>query len=106
MSDTDEGLRIARERITGEASARTGFLDLGRLGLDELPAELFTLKHLRTLNLGAEMHRRLGDVVRSVSSIAPNRIDAQIARLGLLPELAKLSVAGTSLRTLAAGLVG
>jgi internalin A len=98
MSDTDEGLRIARERITGEASARTGFLDLGRLGLNELPAELFTLKHLQTLNLGAVMRPNF---VRSVSSMAPNRIDAQISRLSMLPELAELSVAGTSLRTLA-----
>jgi internalin A len=101
MSDTDEGLRIARERIAEEASARTGFLDLGRLGLDELPAELFALEHLRTLNLGSEMHLGFRRVVQSLSSIAPNQIDTQIARLRMLPALAGLSVCGTSLRTLA-----
>jgi internalin A len=47
-----DGLTIARERIAQEAVAKTGFLDLGRLGLTELPDELFQLKHLRKLNLG------------------------------------------------------
>ena len=47
-----DGLTIARERIAEEAHARTGFLDLGRLGLDELPAELCDLTHVRRLNLG------------------------------------------------------
>src|SRR5262249_37046582 len=46
------GLTIARERIAREAEERTGFLDLGRLGLSSLPDELLALKHLRGLNLG------------------------------------------------------
>ena len=40
-----DGLVIARERIAEETRARTGFLDLGQLGLTELPEELFTLRH-------------------------------------------------------------
>jgi hypothetical protein len=32
-----DGLTIARHKIAQEAEDRTGFLDLGRLGLTELP---------------------------------------------------------------------
>ena len=53
MAAASEGERIARERIAREAVERTGVLDLGRLNLTELPAELFGLKHLRSLNLGS-----------------------------------------------------
>ncbi|HTV34011.1 MAG TPA: hypothetical protein VME69_13080 [Methylocella sp.] len=48
-----DGWTIALERIAREAEAKTGVLDLGRLGLSALPDELFQLKHLRRLNLGA-----------------------------------------------------
>ena len=44
-----DGLTIARQRIAQEAVERTGFLDLGRLGLSTLPDELLQLKHLRRL---------------------------------------------------------
>jgi internalin A len=52
MREGHDGLRIARERIATEAMQRTGFLDLGQLGLVELPSELFKLQHLLRLNLG------------------------------------------------------
>jgi internalin A len=48
-----EGLEIARRLIAEEVVKKTGFLDLGKLGLTELPDELFALAHLRTLNLGS-----------------------------------------------------
>ena len=48
-----DGLSIARERIAREADEKTGFLDLGRLGLSELPRELFELRGLLRLNLGS-----------------------------------------------------
>jgi internalin A len=48
----EEGLRIARERIAREVVEQSGILDLGLLGLTELPDELFALVHLRKLNLG------------------------------------------------------
>ncbi len=60
MSDAFDGLAIARQRIAEEAEARTGFLDLGGLGLTALPPELFRLRHLRTLNLGAGITREDG----------------------------------------------
>jgi hypothetical protein len=43
MSHNDDGPCIARERIAEEARLRTGFLDLGMLGLDKLPADSFVL---------------------------------------------------------------
>jgi len=49
MSNQPDGLTIARQRIAHEAEAQTGFLDLGMLGLTELPEEIFRLKHLRRL---------------------------------------------------------
>ena len=60
MADAFDGLAIARQRIAEEAEARTGFLDLGGLGLTELPPELFRLRHLRALNLGAGTIRKDG----------------------------------------------
>jgi internalin A len=52
MADTD-GMAIACERIVKELTDRTGFLDLGHLGLTALPKELGTLTHLKVLNLGS-----------------------------------------------------
>jgi internalin A len=52
MSEKFDGPGIARARIAEEAERRTGRLDLGGLGLKELPPELFALRHLRELNLG------------------------------------------------------
>ena len=53
MASNPKGWAIALQRIAHEAKARTGALDLGMLGLTELPEELFALTHLRELNLGA-----------------------------------------------------
>ena len=53
MPSHSEGLAIARVRIAEEKEKRTGFLDLGRLGLTELPEELFELECLWGLNLGS-----------------------------------------------------
>ena len=50
MSSNPEGWAIALQRIAHEAEARTGALDLGMLGLTELPEELFALTHLQELN--------------------------------------------------------
>jgi hypothetical protein len=60
MADTFDGLAIARQRIAEEAEARTGFLDLSGLGLTVLPPELFRLRNLRALNLGAGTIREMG----------------------------------------------
>ena len=52
MPPSTEGHAIAIARIADEKKNRTGFLDLGRLGLTEVPEELFELEHLRGLNWG------------------------------------------------------
>ena len=48
-----ENQEQAHQLIAKERQERTGILDLGNLGLTELPAELFELTHLRVLNLGS-----------------------------------------------------
>ena len=100
MPHEDDGLTIARERIAEEARARTGSLDLGMLGLDELPAELFALTHLRRLNLGYRYLDEAGTLTAAAADIAPNRLDSQLHRLAALPELDALSVIGAELTTL------
>lgn len=92
MTDESEGLRIARERIAREAEERTGFLDLGRLGLTELPEELFELQHLQRLNLGAAYWDEGGEWQRAAADLAPNEIEASLTALRRLPMLSVLSL--------------
>jgi hypothetical protein len=75
-----QALDVARARISRESDALTGHLDLGQLGLTELPAELFGLKHLRRLNLGSGMfgEHEQGEWVEACSQIAPNQLDATL----------------------------
>src|SRR5204862_7328431 len=101
MSHNNDGLTIARERIAEEARVRTGFLDLGVLGLDELPAELFVLTHLRRLNLGDRYFDEAGGYVEAASDIAPNWLDSQLHRLAVLPDLGGLSLSAVTLTSLA-----
>jgi len=71
-----EGLAIARRLIAKEAEKKTGFLDLGMLGLTELPDELFGLAHLRGLNLG-RWYNLENDTFRGASnSIGSNVLPA------------------------------
>jgi hypothetical protein len=70
---------IARARIAEEAERRTGKLDLSNLGLEALPEELFSLRHLRKLDLGAS------DPWEDIAS--PNQIDSQRERLECLISL-------------------
>ncbi|MEI7461727.1 MAG: leucine-rich repeat domain-containing protein, partial [Pirellula sp.] len=71
-----EGLAIARRLIAEEAEKKTGFLDLGMLGLTELPNELFGLDHLRGLNLG-DSYRVYNGTFQDVSnSIRSNALPA------------------------------
>lgn len=54
------GMKIARQLIAEEREKQTGFLDLGMLGLTELPEELFELTELRGLNLGLAYYDKCG----------------------------------------------
>jgi internalin A len=104
MADTFDGLAIARQRIAEEAEARTGFLDLSGLGLTVLPPELFRLRHLRTLNLGAGILREEGTYQEAYelwdSEAQRNEFAAELGSLLQLPELVALSVSGTSIADL------
>jgi internalin A len=99
MTQELDEIHIARERVALEAKARTGFLDLGKLGLTALPEELFHLQHLQHLNLGYGIENERG-WFNATSTIVPNQIEADLERLGELPNLKTLSLAGTRLNSL------
>ncbi len=104
MPEAFDGDSIARQRIAEEAERRTGFLDLGGLGLTALPAELFGLKHLRVLNLGSGIKREDGSYHKAYErwdhGIPRNHVAAELGSLRQLPELRTLSVAATSISDL------
>jgi internalin A len=89
-----DGLAIARARIATEATAKTGFLDLGTLGLTDLPEELFALAHLRSLNLGYGYADEKGEWHLVKSDLNPNTASPALARLSQLPRLSHLFVSG------------
>ena len=108
MSEGTDGERIARESIAREAEERTGYLDLGWLGLKELPETLFALKHLKRLNLGTGCYDEEGAWRGRLPDIAPNALRPSLARLQALPNLRALSLYACTLASLAdlAGLTG
>lgn len=103
------GLAIARERIAKEAEEKTGALDLGMLGLTELPEELFRLKHLRRLNLGDRYPDAQGNWHHlskwygkaSAWVIGENSVGNDIARLGELDDFQSLWLRVRTLSNLA-----
>ena len=95
-----DGLTIARERIAHEAIEKTGFLDLGRLGLTALPDELFALRHLRALNLGASYHDSEGKWRLCRSRLETNKLGNEINGLTALTALETLFVTDTDIRDL------
>src|ERR1041385_170851 len=97
----EDGVKIAIDRIAREAIDKTGFLDLGRLGLIELPTEMLDLQHLRVLNLGGNYRDSDGEWHLTEASIGDNKIEANIPRLVELKELSTLYVANTELSNLA-----
>ena len=99
MPSQPEGLAIARDRIAAEREQRTGFLDLGRLGLTELPEELFALEHLWGLNLGS-WWRVLEERHEAASVLDPNQLAHQLAPLPRLSGLRLLSVSQTDVSDL------
>ena len=92
-----EGLKIALERIVREAEVKTGFLDLGGLGLTALPKELFKLIHLRRLNLGAGYHDEYGRPQEIEDRFGPNVFGNNVGRLTQLATLESLFLSNTGL---------
>jgi internalin A len=86
-SPTDP-ITIAEARIAEEAAARTGSLDLSGLGLPYLPESLFSLRHLRRLDLGIDEDGE------------GNRADSQRCRLAAFTQLEKLWVSHSDLTDL------
>jgi Leucine Rich Repeat (LRR) protein len=96
-----DGLTIARQRIAQEATEKSGYLDLGCLGLSALPDELFELKQLSVLNLGVHYFDEEGHWKQNASNIEPNSVAGSLIRLVCLPDLRRLSLSGTELSDLA-----
>ncbi|HNP52425.1 MAG TPA: hypothetical protein PKJ85_11620, partial [Nitrosomonas nitrosa] len=101
MKQKTDGIQIARERIAHEADARTGFLDLGRLGLTALPEEIYKLHHLRSLNLGRMFLNEKHAWITSSHDISPNKIRSDLAQLTSVSKLKMLFLGGTDLINLA-----
>ena len=96
-----EGIDIARARIAEEAVAKTGFLDLGQIGLIHLPDELFALSHLQALNLGRSYPSDDGRYHQAASDIAPNSLSDDLSRLRRLPRLSALYLNTAEINNLA-----
>src|SRR5271166_1994084 len=101
MSSNPEGWAIALRRIAHEAEARTGALDLGMLGLAELPKELFALAHLRELNFGYLGRDELKARRKSGAQFSDNKLKWVLEKLTVFGQLRKLSVSGTDIVDLA-----
>ena len=100
MPSHPEGLAIARVRIAEEKEKRTGFLDLGRLGLTELPEELFELEYLWGLNWGSRWRDGQEEEHEADSDLAPNQHAHQLIHLQRFPGLRLLSVSQTDISDL------
>ena len=98
MSSNPEGWAVALRRIAHEAEARTGALDLGTLGLAELPEELFALMHLRVLNLG---RLDMLSAERQREPLINNKLRSTLERLTAFGQLRELWVSGTDIIDLA-----
>ena len=96
----------ARRLIAEEHARRTGSLNLGNLGLTELPVELCQLTHLRSLNLGVgyggDEADQDDDEQGSVEGGTKNQLQSLPAAIGALRQLTMLSVAGNLLTDLSA----
>ena len=93
--NNQDGRRIALERIAREAEERTGTLDLGQLGLTELPEELFGLIHLQRLNLGSSLNGPFTNLGRLESLHALRALFLTSVELDDLSPLARLTALTT-----------
>ena len=94
------GWEYARKLIAAEKVARTGTLDLGSLGLTDLPEELFELGHLEQLNLGSFWFDSDGKYQHSKNHLGQNSIETDLAEFKRLPNLRDLFLNSCILNTL------
>ena len=92
-----DGLTIARERIAREKIEKTGELDLGWLGLADLPEEISQLTHLERLWLGLPKEFADGPWAFNVhkSGFGVNNLASGLAPLGALRKLQSLECSRT-----------
>lgn len=95
-----EGLAIARRLIAEEAEKQTGFLDLGMLGLTELPEEIHQLEHLQRLNLDYGFRDEAGKWHRAAHSLGNNNFSDQPLPPLRFPQLKTLGLSRTSVSEL------
>jgi internalin A len=107
MDTPTDPMDIARARIAEEAERQTGTLDLGGLGLTELPPEISALTHLVFLNLGVHRVSADGSYDEYDRRGFPNSI-ADLSPIHALTALQTLICSGTSIADLTplAGLTG
>ena len=96
-----DGLALARKLIAEEAEKKTGKLDLGNLGLTEVPSEVFQLTHLQELNLGGFVDEDAGYSGGSSNSLQQNSISIVPAEIQSLDSLDVLSLAFNPIQSLA-----
>lgn len=94
------GWEYALKLIAAEKVARTGKLDLGSLGLTDLPEELFELMHLKQLNLGSAVRDAAEIWVNSENEYYFNDIGEKLDKLKNLPNLIDLSLENSYLSSL------
>lgn len=85
-----QDIETARRLIAEERANQTGFLDLGNLGLTELPEALFELTHLRRLNLSSFYENERGEIQQTSNSGPLNaltELPSSIADLRMLEVL-------------------
>jgi internalin A len=96
-----DGLTEARRLIAHERDARTGTLDLGNLGLKEVPREVFELAHLTVLNLGHGWRTASGDYFLSRQRGSSNAIHDISLTPDWLPNLRCLGIRNQPISDLA-----
>lgn len=89
-----DGMERARKLIAEARETRAEFLDLGNLKLTELPAELFELTHLRSLNLGMSYSNDRGEYQLSANGGFEDRnsLNGLPANLSALSNLQALCI--------------
>lgn len=90
----------ARRLIAEERERQTGFLDIGNLGLTELPTELFDLTQLKSLVVGDSYFRPDTGWHTSMNKHLPNAIRSLPTAIADLRHLKDLSLSGNPVESL------
>ncbi len=103
---TDDGYARALYLIEREKEQKTGFLDLGNLGLRAIPPELFELEHLEHLSLGGAYSDKENRYHNSENSFSKNSIADLNVPWERLCNLRRLQLVGVPVEKLSPPLAG